>query len=68
MLRYLSGVSLCVVLIVFFAFGSVHCAPRANVDNIIFDAGGIPQGKEISHEFTIENTGDETLTITVKPC
>ena len=68
MLRFFSGVSLGVALIVFMTFGSVYCAPRANIDNPIFDAGEIPQGKEISHEFMIENTGDETLRLTVKPC
>ena len=68
MLRFLQNVSFFAVLMVFAAAGTVYAAPRVKVDNPIFHAGEIPQGKEISHEFTIENTGDETLTITVKPC
>lgn len=48
--------------------GNAYCAPKVKVDEPVFDAGEIPQGKQISHEFTIENVGDETLTIMVKPC
>lgn len=47
---------------------NVYCAPKVKVDNPVFDAGEIPQGKKISHEYTIENIGDEILTIMVKPC
>ena len=68
MLKFLKNVSLCMALMLFVAAGTVYGAPRVKVDNPIFQAGEIPQGKEISHEFTIENIGDETLTITVKPC
>jgi hypothetical protein len=68
MLRFLKNVSLFMALMVFVAAGTVYAAPRVKIDNPIFHAGEIPQGKEISHEFTIENIGDEILTITVKPC
>ncbi|HOO38959.1 MAG TPA: hypothetical protein PLU81_10665 [Deltaproteobacteria bacterium] len=68
MLRFLKNVSLVLILMVFAASGTVYAAPRVKVDNPVYHAGEIPQGKEISHEFTIENIGDESLTMTVKPC
>jgi len=57
-----------ITIIVLSAAGTVHCSPRVKVDNPVFDAGEVPQGKELSHEFTIGNIGDETLSITVSPC
>jgi len=68
MLRLVQNVSLFVAFMVFASVGAVCAAPRVKIDNPIFRAGEIPQGKRISHEFTIENIGDETLTIMVKPC
>jgi hypothetical protein len=68
MLRFLKSVSLFLMLMVFAAGGTIYAAPKVKVDNPVYHAGEIPQGKEISHEFTIENIGDEPLTITVKPC
>ncbi len=68
MLRFLKNVSLVLILMVFAATGTVYATPKVKVDNTVYHAGEIPQGKEISHEFTIKNIGDEPLTITVKPC
>ena len=68
MLRFFRNVSLFFALIIFAVAGSAYAVPRVKIDNPVFHAGSIPQGKEISHEFTIENIGDEPLTITVKPC
>jgi hypothetical protein len=68
MLRFLQNVTLFSALMVIVAAGTVYAAPSVKIDNPIYHAGEIPQGKEISHEFTIENIGDEILTITVKPC
>jgi hypothetical protein len=68
MRRFLFYVILFVSLSIFLMSGNAYCAPKVKVDEPVFDAGEIPQGKQISHEFTIENVGDETLTIMVKPC
>ncbi|HHO76798.1 MAG TPA: DUF1573 domain-containing protein [Deltaproteobacteria bacterium] len=68
MLRFVKNTGMFIAIIVVFAAGNVYCSPRIKVDNPIFDAGEVPQGKDISHEFTIENIGDETLSITVSPC
>jgi len=68
MLRCAKCIGISVAIIAVFAAGNAHGAPRVKVDNPIFDAGEIPQGKELSHEFTISSIGDETLSITVNPC
>ncbi|HOO46138.1 MAG TPA: hypothetical protein PLM29_07915 [Deltaproteobacteria bacterium] len=68
MLRCAKVIGISIAIIVVFAAGNVYGAPRVKVDNPVFDAGEIPQGKEMAHEFTISNIGDETLTITVSPC
>ncbi len=68
MLRVLSIVGMCAALLVFLTAGAVYGAPKVRIDNSGYDAGDIPQGKEISHEFTIENIGDAPLSIQVKPC
>ena len=38
-------------------------APRAAVDQPIFDFGTVAQGKKVDHSFTIKNSGDAPLTI-----
>lgn len=45
-----------------------YCAPRAFVQNPVYDAGDVPQGKEISNEFALKNIGDQPLTFKVRPC
>lgn len=45
-----------------------YCLPKASIPGVVYDAGEIPQGKEISHEFSLKNTGDEPLTFKVRPC
>ncbi len=44
------------------------CAPRISIQNSEYDAGEIPQGKEISNEFVLKNIGTDPLTIKVRPC
>lgn len=68
MRKFLFYVILCAALSIFLMADNVYCAPKVKVDNPVFDAGETPQGKKISHEYTIENIGDEMLTIMVKPC
>ncbi len=45
-----------------------YCAPKAFIPDRAYDAGEVPQGKEISHVFRLKNTGDEPLTFKVRPC
>ncbi|MCD6569738.1 MAG: DUF1573 domain-containing protein [Deltaproteobacteria bacterium] len=57
------------VIFVFFPTPYAHAIPCAKVDQPDFYAGEVPQGKEIIHDFTLKNTGDETLVIRkIKPC
>lgn len=43
---------------------SALAAPVLHVDRPVLDFGAIPQGKKISHTFTLTNKGDAPLTIT----
>lgn len=45
-----------------------YCAPKAFFQNTVYDAGDVPQGKEISNEFILKNIGDKPLTFNVRPC
>jgi len=42
--------------------------PRIFIENPVFDAGKIPQGEKIAHDFLIKNTGDKVLSVKVRPC
>ncbi|HNY65970.1 MAG TPA: hypothetical protein PKM41_11075 [Deltaproteobacteria bacterium] len=50
------------------AAGPALCAPRVVVMSPVYDAGEVPQGKDIAHDFLFKNTGDEPLTIKPRPC
>jgi len=58
------------LLAVFLLFGanSACSSPKAVVDEPVFQAGDVAQGKKITHEFTLKNIGDEVLTIDIKRC
>jgi hypothetical protein len=56
------------LLIVLILSGIVYGAPKALVDEYVYNAGDIPQGQQIIHDFIIKNAGDEPLTIQTKPC
>jgi hypothetical protein len=47
---------------------AANATPKAVVGEYVFNAGEIPQGKTIIHDFIIRNTGDKPLDIKVKPC
>ncbi len=47
---------------------AANATPKAFVGEYVFNAGEIPQGKTIIHDFIIKNTGDKPLEIKVKPC
>lgn len=64
---------LSLVLFTFLAavfLGVLPCeaAPRVQVDNAVFDAGRIPEGMEVTHDYLFRNTGDQALTIKPKAC
>ncbi len=48
--------------------GKVFSAPVVVADLTTYDAGQIPEGKELSHEFVLKNTGDQLLIFKIKPC
>lgn len=63
--------SLLVFLFVFcsVAFsGPAHASPRAVADKLMFNAGDVPQGGVIVHDFVLKNTGGDPLTLEVKSC
>lgn len=57
------------VILVFLSASYVHATPCAVVDQPDVYVGEIPQGKKITCDFTLKNTGDETLVILkIRPC
>lgn len=68
----MKGWIILVCTVAFFLFIAVPqaslCAPRISIQNTEYDAGEIPQGKEISNEFVLKNIGTDPLTIKVRPC
>jgi uncharacterized protein (DUF58 family) len=57
-----------VAVLLFVGVGESSAAPRVQVDQTVYDAGPIPEGKEINHEFVLKNVGDKTLSFKIKPC
>jgi len=51
----------------FFA-NSASAAPKILIDEYVYNAGNLPQGKTIVHDFIIKNTGDRPLEISTEPC
>ncbi len=47
---------------------TANATPKAVVGEYVFNAGEIPQGKTIIHDFVVRNTGDKPLDIKVQPC
>jgi hypothetical protein len=63
------GVIVIVAVILLAVISSTaNATPKAVVDEPIFNAGEIPEGKTIIHDFIIKNTGDKPLEVKVKPC
>jgi hypothetical protein len=57
-----------VLIALFLSPGHAWCAPKALVMNSTYDAGDIPQGKDINTEFLLKNAGNEPLTFKARPC
>lgn len=47
---------------------SCQASPKVQVDQAVYDAGTLFEGKDISHEFLLKNGGDQKLTFKPKPC
>jgi len=62
---YLSAICLIIVLL-----GAMPCqaAPRVQVDVSTYDAGKVPDGTDVIHEFQFRNVGDQVLVIKPKAC
>jgi hypothetical protein len=56
------------LILLFVGVGESFAAPKVQVDQTVYDAGPIPEGKEITHEFVLKNSGDKTLSFKIKPC
>jgi hypothetical protein len=61
------------LFIAFFALSlisvtSCHASPKVQIDQAVYDAGTLFEGKDISHEFVLKNGGDQKLTFKPKPC
>ena len=47
---------------------SAFAQPKIVIEQPKFNAGTVPQGQDIIHDFIIKNTGSEPLTVKAKPC
>jgi len=47
---------------------SCHASPRVQVGKTVYDAGTVPEGMDVTHEFMFRNIGDRNLLIKPKPC
>ena len=68
MKRFLVSWGILAAIVLLFSPQTSLCAPRAQTQSRVYDAGEVPQGKDISHEFLLENAGDEPLVFKNKPC
>ncbi|HOS96435.1 MAG TPA: DUF1573 domain-containing protein [Deltaproteobacteria bacterium] len=60
-------VIMCLV-IVLMGVHPCHAAPKVQVDQVVHDAGKVPEGTEVAHEFRFRNTGDQVLVIKPRAC
>lgn len=57
-----------VVALFFVGARESSAAPKIQVDQAVYDAGSVVEGRELSHEFVLRNEGDRTLSFKIKPC
>ncbi len=68
---YRTTASLLIFLFVFLSVafsGPALASPRAVAEKLMFNAGDVPQGSVIVHDFALKNTGSDPLTLEVKSC
>jgi hypothetical protein len=70
MIDYLKFTSLFLVLFALslISVPSCHASPKVQVDQAVYDAGTLSEGKDMSHEFILKNIGDQKLIFKSKPC
>ena len=68
MLKKEGVIAIVAVILLTVISSAANATPKAVVDEYVFNAGEIPQGKAIVHDFIIKNRGDKPLEIKVKPC
>jgi hypothetical protein len=61
-------VALFVSVMVFLACERGMAAPKVKLDTGSFDAGVVPEGLDVTHEFVVTNVGDAPLVIKPRPC
>lgn len=66
-LRYVGLLILCATVLILMEVSS-HAAPRVEVEQTVHDAGTVPEGMDVIHEFLFRNAGDKDLVIKPKPC
>ena len=66
-LRAVVLVVLCAGVVVL-TWGACHAAPRLQVDRTVYDAGTVPEGREVTHAFLFRNVGNQDLVIKPKAC
>lgn len=60
--RLLSMITVLVILsISFFAIAQENAIPKMVIQEKIYNAGEIDEGRVIQHSFIVENRGDDTL-------
>jgi len=62
------NVSVIMVALFLIISNAANAAPKAVVDEYVYNVGEISQGKPIIHDFIVKNSGDKPLEIKVKPC
>jgi hypothetical protein len=68
MLKREGVIAIAAVMLLVVMSSAAYAAPKAVVVEYGFNAGEVPQGRTIVHDFIIKNTGDKTLEVKVKPC
>jgi hypothetical protein len=56
------------VAFIFIGIEEGYTAPKVQVDQAVYDAGSVSEGKDISHEFILKNSSDKTISFKIKPC
>jgi hypothetical protein len=64
----ITGVLIAWLALSLIAAASCHASAKVQVDQAVYDAGTIYEGKDLSHEFILKNGGDQKLTFKPKPC
>lgn len=59
----MKATSILVILVIVLMVGLAQAAPHLTIKDAAFDFGFVPQHSQISHDFWLYSTGDDTLKI-----